>query len=151
MRAIPLPPKTVEVSYGEFVCPRCKRRTRYKHKERVRRRLIFFLPFLGDTIAEYIECQSCRQHLPLTVLRTGLSADDRQMLDALKDKLVSGISIEEAQSMLLVSGVDIPTVTRYVSVAAGIGHKLCPHCNLTFRDEVIKCHKCGRVLPLKDT
>src|SRR4051812_37305438 len=117
---IPLPAKTVEVSYGEFVCPKCKRRTEYKHKERVRRRLIFFLSFLGDTIAEYIECQSCQQRLPLTALRSGLSANDRQMLDALKDKLVSGTPIEEAQSMLLGSGVDLPTVTRFVSVAAGI-------------------------------
>jgi hypothetical protein len=133
------------------VCPRCERRTRYTHKERVRRRLVFFLPFLGDTIAEYIECQSCHQHLPLSVLRSGLSADDRQMLDALKDRLVSGTSIEEAQSILLASGVDLPTVTRYVSVAAGIGHKVCSRCNLTFRDEVIKCHKCGHVLALKDT
>ena len=109
---IPLPAKTVAVSYGEFVCPRCKRRTRYTHKERVRRHLVFFLPFLGDTIAQYIECQSCHQHLPITVLRSGLSEADRLMLDALKDKLLSGISIEEAQSTLLTSGVDLPTVTR---------------------------------------
>jgi hypothetical protein len=101
--------------------------------------------------AEYIECQSCHQHLPLTVLRSGLSEDDRLMLEALKDKFLSGISIEEAQSTLLTSGVDLPTVSRFVSVAAGIAHKLCPRCHLAFRDEVIKCHKCGHVLPSKDT
>ena len=148
--SIALPAKTIEVSYGEFVCPRCERRTKYTHKERVRRRLIVFLPFLGDTIAEYIECQSCHQHFPLTVLRSGLSEADRLMLDALREKLVSGVSMEEVHSSLVASGVDLPTVTRFVSVAAGIAHKICPRCHLTFREEVIKCHKCGHVLPSKN-
>lgn len=150
MHSIPIPPKTVEVSYGEFTCPKCEKRTSYKHKERVRRQLVFFVvPFLGDTIAEYVECQSCRQKFPLDVLRTGISTDIQQILGAIKDKLMLGISIQEAESLLLDSGIDLPTVKRYVSVAAGIAHKKCERCHLTFVDSVPKCNKCGNALPIK--
>lgn len=142
-------PKVVEVSHGEFVCPHCRRTTAFKHKEHVRRGFFLFVPFLGDTIAEYVECQICRQRFPLDVLRSKLSPDVAQVLDNLKAKLQSGTSIEEAESLLIKAGIDLPTVGRCVSVAAGIGHKQCPRCNLTFRDEVLKCHKCGHVLPAK--
>jgi len=147
MRSIPLPAKTVEVSYGQFSCPHCGRLTTYKHKERVKRRAFLFITFLGDTIGEYIECQGCRNRFTLDVLRTGLSTDIQGIIASLKEKLSSGLSIEEVQENLLGSGIDLPTVKRYVSVAAGILHKRCPRCNLRFIDDVHKCHKCGHLLP----
>ena len=139
-------PKTIDVSYGQFICSQCQRNTPYKHKERVQRRFVFFfVPILGDTIAEYIECQVCRSRFPLDVLRSGLSPDIVQILEAIKDKLKSGISTEEAEATLIRAGIDAGTVQRYVTVAAGIGLKRCPRCSLTFRGDVPKCHKCGHV------
>jgi transposase-like protein len=146
---VPIPAKTMEVSYGEFVCPHCKRTTTYKHKERVQRRLINLISFLGETLNEYVECQTCRKRFSMEVLRSGLPQDARQILDALQTKLLAGASIEETEAALIASGIDLRTAKRYVGVAAGIGHKHCPPCGLTFREEVIKCRKCGHVLPGK--
>ena len=146
MRPIPLPAKTVEISYGEFACPNCNEQTVYKHKERVRRRLVFFVPFLGETIAEYAECQRCKSQFPLDVLRAGLASDTQRILSTLAEKLNSGISVEDMQSTLLESGIELQTVKRYVSVAAGISRKRCPECGHSFRTEVMKCKKCRRIL-----
>ena len=144
---LPVPPKTLEVSFGEFVCPTCRRTTTYKHKEQAERRLFHLIPFLGRTLKEYVECQTCMQKFTMDVLRTGLSQDVEQILGALKEKLSSGTSLEEAQTFLTDKGLDARTVKRYVSVAAGIALKHCRRCHLTFRDGVLKCHKCGDPLP----
>lgn len=145
-----LPPKTVIVSHGDFPCPNCRRVVGYKHKQRFQRRLMIFVPFLGDMIEEYIECQVCRAKHPLGVLRSGLDPEVAQILEALKEKLGSGTSIEEVESQLSNSGIDPSTVKRYVSVAAGIGLKRCPNCNLRFKGSVTKCHRCSQVLPPSD-
>src|ERR1039457_5741895 len=144
---IPARPKLLEVSFGEFVCPHCKVTTAYKHKELVKRTLIFCLPVLGETIEEYIECQSCQKHFTLDILREKIAPDIKQMLAVLQQKLSEGTSLKEAESQLLESGFEMTMVKHYVSVAAGINHKKCPRCELTFRSAVIKCHKCGQVLP----
>ena len=144
---IPIPPKKIDVSHGEFPCPGCKQQTTFKHIQRVTRHLVHLIPVLGDVIEEYVECQKCRQKYSTDILRTGLSGDIKQVLDSLKDKLLSGKAIQEVEATLLQSGIDAAHVKRYVSVAAGISHKHCPNCQLTYRDEVMKCHKCGHVLP----
>ena len=110
--------------------------------------MFLVVPFLGETLSEYVECQGCRQKFSLDVLRTGISTDVQQILGAIKDKLALGISIQEAEELLLDSGIDLPTVKRYVSVAAGIAHRKCPRCQLTFVDSVPKCNKCGNALPV---
>jgi hypothetical protein len=79
-------------------------------------------------------------------LRIGLSTDAQRILSSLTEQLKSGISIEEMQSKLLDSGIELKMVKRYVSVAAGISHKQCSQCNRTYRSDVIKCPKCSRVL-----
>jgi len=145
---IPVRPKTQDVSFGEFVCPHCKETTSYKHKERVKRLLLFcFVPVTIGTIGEYVECQRCRQRYNLDILRGKIAPDIEQMLAALQKKLSEGTSIQEAESRLLESGFEMPLVKRYVGIASGIFHKKCPRCILTFRNDVIKCHKCGQVLP----
>jgi hypothetical protein len=146
--AIPIHPKTLEVSFGEFVCPACKVKTAYKHKEKVKRLLLFFLvPIQGGTISEYVECQQCGERFPLGVLRGKIAPDAEQMLAALQQKLLEGTAIQEAESQLLEAGFEKVMVKRYVSVAAGINLKKCVRCELTFRGDVLKCHKCGLALP----
>jgi hypothetical protein len=136
--------KTVEVSYGEFFCTNCGRLTTYQHKQRVKQVLVFFIvPFLGEPIAEYVECQACKHRFPLDALRSQASPELIQILDTLKENLKAGSSMEETQSLLLDRGIDLPTVKRYVSIAAGISHKRCPRCDLRFRSDVFKCNKCG--------
>ena len=147
---IPMSPKTLDVSHGEFVCPHCKVTTPYKHRENVKRRRIFFITFLGETLSEFVECQRCKRRYTLDVLRTGLSPDDMQMLKALQQKLTDGMAIQEAEAQLQASGFEAAMVKRYVGVATGINHKKCVPCGLTYRAEVLKCHKCGHVLPAKN-
>jgi hypothetical protein len=140
--------KTVEVSFGEFHCPKCQRLSTYKHKEEVEKKRFLFISFLGAALSEYLECQACKTRYSLEILRTGVSSDARQILDAIKGKLESGVSLQEAEGQLLDSGIDAGSVKRYVSVAAGIAHRKCLRCELTYIASVHKCHKCGASLPV---
>ena len=140
--------KTLEVSFGEFTCPHCKTTTTYKHMEIVKRAWVFrVMPIDAETLGEYVECQRCHKRFTMEILREKIAPDIRQMLVALQQKLSTGTSIQEAESSLLEAGFELNLVKRYVSIAAGISHKKCPRCILTFRNDVAKCHKCGHVLP----
>lgn len=142
--------KIVDVSFGEFHCPKCARLTTYWHKEKVRKRNIrLFFTILGETLEEFVECQTCKTKYSLEILRAGISADARQVLESLKEKLASGISLQEAETLLSATGAAAGSVKRYVSVAAGIAHRKCPRCQLTYVASVHKCHKCGNSLPEK--
>jgi hypothetical protein len=141
------PSKLIEVSRGEFDCPECRQFRPYIHKERVKRRLVVFVPIMGETIEEYIECQTCRKRFPLTALRTKLSESAEQIIERLRGNLADGQPIEEAESALHDAGMPIGQVKQYMSVAAGIGRKRCPECQLTYRKNVLNCRKCSHRLP----
>jgi hypothetical protein len=147
---IPFGTKTLEISFGEFTCPHCRVTATYKHKERRKRFLLLgIMPILGSSAGEYVECQRCRQQFTMDVLRGKIPPDIEQMIATLQEKLSGGTSIQEAESRLLESGFEPALVKRYVNVAAGIFPKKCPRCALTFRNDVVKCHKCGHVLPCR--
>lgn len=140
--------KTLDVSFGEFLCPHCKATTTYKHKERVKiHRSYMFLTVIGDTLEEYVECLCCKNRYMLDILREKIAPQSGQMLATLRQKLEEGASIQETESKLLESGFEMAMVKRYVSVAAGINLKKCLPCGLTYRGEVTKCRKCGHMLP----
>lgn len=139
--------KIVEISRGEFACPKCRSPVPYRRKERVERSFFHLVPILGDTLEEYIECQTCRQRFPLSVLRVKLPESTEKLIEGLKEKLSAGLSIEEAESSLGEAGMKIGDVKQYISVAAGIGRKRCPECNLTYRKNVLNCRKCSHGLP----
>lgn len=105
------------------------------------------MPILGGVIEEYVECQSCRKRFSLTVLRARIHESAEEVINGLKIKLTDGMPIEEAESRLAEAGMTIGTIKQYVSIAAGIGRRRCPECNLTYRKYVMNCRKCSHSLP----
>lgn len=145
---LPSRPKIPEVSQGDFICPQCRERTHYKHMEWVEcRRFFFVITFLGDTLEQYVECQRCKGKFSVETLRGEIPADQSQILNELQARLRTGTAIEHIEQDLLKAGIDLVIVRRYVSVAVGISRKRCPQGHLSYHHSVIKCTKCGHVLP----
>ena len=146
---LPVREKILEISFGEFMCPHCGVQTKYKHMERAKVERVHGICVTTETIAEYVECQRCKQRYRMDVLRQGMPTDIAQMIEGLRGRLCDGLALQDAERQLLDAGFEFALVKRYVSVAAGINFKKCAPCALTYRAEVMKCSKCGHVLPSK--
>lgn len=145
------PSKVIEASRGEFACPECRQFRPYVHKQRYQRRSFHLVSMLGDLIEEFVECQSCRKRFPMTALRTKMPESAEQIIERLRTNLTDGQPIEEAEGALGEAGMAIGQVKQYMSVAAGIGRKRCPECQLTYRKNVLNCRKCSHRLPEPQT
>lgn len=54
--------REIEVSSGQFHCPKCDDQRPYIHKQVARYFTLFFIPlFKTKTLGEYVECQVCRR------------------------------------------------------------------------------------------
>jgi len=63
--------RQVELSSGQFYCPKCDTTRQYKHKRAARYFTLFFIPlFQIETLGEFVECQSCRQTFSATCWTT---------------------------------------------------------------------------------
>jgi hypothetical protein len=142
------PTKIIEVSSGDFACPKCNAMVPYKLKEKVQvRRFHLFIKVIGETLETFVECQKCEARFTPEVLRRPVPKDLQAMLDGVKGKLSAGTSLQEAEAMFIEAGFELVQAKRYVAVCAGIALRKCVQCGLTYRAEVHRCHKCGNQLP----
>jgi hypothetical protein len=54
--------REIDLASGQFHCPKCDEQRTYIHKQVARYFTLFFIPlFKIKTLAEYVECQTCRR------------------------------------------------------------------------------------------
>lgn len=139
--------KIFEVDEGEFHCPNCRTKAAYRRYEVVRTKRLFIFTFKGETLDTYVVCLKCERTMRDGDLRGRLPADTQALLNGVGQRLKTGAPIEEALTALMHAGMSEVEARRLVNAAAGILHKKCRQCALTYLDTVYSCKKCGHVLP----
>jgi len=146
---IPIPSKVVTKGEGSFFCPSCQRTAKYHIRERVARYLMFFVAVVeGDILEVFVECSDCRMLFPPEFLRK-MVTNDVDIVKAMKERLLAGISTQNVREDLYKSGLDEKTVEKYLRVALGIFPKRCVQCDSTYHSAITKCSRCGVFLPGK--
>jgi hypothetical protein len=139
---------TFEVDRGEFHCPNCRTKTTYRRYEQAEyRRIMFVLKVKGEVLGTFIVCDKCERSMKDEDLRGTLPSDTRILLTALKEKLRTGQSVQDATKALTEAGMIENEAHRLVRAAAGIVLHRCVQCSRTYVDDVAKCAHCGILLP----
>lgn len=139
--------KDFEIGSGEFNCPNCRCKTRYRRFERAEyRRVMFVLTIRGNTLENFIVCEKCERRMKDEDLRSNLPKDTGVILSALKEKLRSGQAIQDASNALIGAGMSEEEARRLVNTAAGILLRKCKACALTYVEAIGTCGKCGSPL-----
>jgi hypothetical protein len=139
--------KDFEIGTGEFHCPNCRCKTRYRRFERATySKVMFVLTIKGETIENFIVCEKCGRRMKDEDIRGNLPQDARVLLVALKEKLKLGQSLQSAAQALMDAGMPEGEARRLAHTAAGIVLRKCAACGRTYVNAATRCEKCGTPL-----
>lgn len=139
--------REIELSSGQFYCPKCDTTRPYKHKRLAKYFTIYFIPlFQIENLGEYIECQVCHQTFKPEVLDYKPPSPAERLLVALRAELESGTPMQIAQRKLINMGMDEDAAKKLVNIAAGERQKTCQNCGFTYRETIALCSNCGNRL-----
>jgi len=139
--------REVEVSSGQFHCPKCGASRLYKRKRRANYFTLYFIPlFQIENLGEVIECQTCRQIYKPDILNYKPPSSAERLLLVIRNELDSGTPIHMAERKLVNSGMDEASAREAVNLAAGDAKKTCQACGYLYRETVTRCSNCGSLL-----
>ena len=139
--------REIELTTGQFNCPKCDAIQPYKRKRVARYFTLFFIPlFPIQTLGEFVECQSCRQTYKPEVLNYKPPSPAERLLFAVRKDLENGIPIHMVQQKLIANGTDQETAQKMIDAATGGNQVKCSKCGFTYLRTINLCANCGNRL-----
>jgi predicted RNA-binding Zn-ribbon protein involved in translation (DUF1610 family) len=139
--------RQIELSVGQFHCPKCDTTRQYKRKRVAQYFTLFFIPlFQIKNLGEFIECQSCHQSYKPEVLTYKPPSPAERLLVTIRKELETGTPIHMVQQKLIANGADQESAKKLTDIAtAGVQVK-CPKCGFSYLGTIKLCTNCGSSL-----
>src|SRR5689334_4379822 len=109
--------RQIELSRGQFYCPRCDTQRQYKHIRVARYFTLFFIPlFQINSLGEYIECQNCHQSFKQEVLSYTPASPAEKLLVAVRKELETGTPVHMVQQKMIANNVGKETAEKLTHI-----------------------------------
>jgi predicted RNA-binding Zn-ribbon protein involved in translation (DUF1610 family) len=139
--------RQIEISSGQFNCPKCDAKRAYKRKRTARYFTLFFIPlFQIQNLGEYVECAFCHQTYKPEVLSYKPQSPTERAVLAIQRELKSGTPLHMVHQKLLNNGVDQQTAIKVIEAITSGSRVKCSKCGFTYLSGVKLCANCGTTL-----
>jgi hypothetical protein len=139
--------REIELSSGQFHCPKCDTTRQYKRKRVARYFTLYFIPlFQIENLGEFVQCQFCHQTYKPEVLNYKPPSPAERLLLAVRSELETGIPIHMVRQKLVANGTDQETANKITDLAAGGVQVKCPKCGFSYLGTIKFCANCGSSL-----
>ena len=139
--------RQIEISSGQFHCPKCDTTRPYKRKRVAQYFTLFFIPlFQIKNLGEFIECQFCHQSYKPEVLSYKPPSPAERLLVTVRKELETGTPIHMVQQKLIANGVDQESAKKLTDLATGGVQVTCSKCGFTYLGTIKLCTNCGSSL-----
>ncbi|MGC1377412.1 MAG: zinc-ribbon domain-containing protein [Anaerolineales bacterium] len=136
--------REIELSSGQFHCPKCDATRAYKRKRAGKYFTLYFIPlFQFENLGEYIVCQTCQQAYKPEVLAYKPPSPAEKLLRAVRSELETGLPLHMAQQKLIAAGMAQEAANRVVEAATAGAQVKCSKCGFTYLGTVKLCANCG--------
>ena len=135
--------RQIELSAGQFHCPKCDVTRPYKQKRVAQYFTLFFIPlFQIKNLGEFVECQFCHQTYKPEVLSYKPPSPAERLLFAVRKELETGTPIHMVQQKLMANGTEQATAQKLTDMATGGVQVKCPKCGLSYLGSIKLCANC---------
>ena len=139
--------RQIELSAGQFHCPKCDVTRPYKQKRVAQYFTLFFIPlFQIKNLGEFVECQFCHQSYKPEVLSYKPPSPAERLLIAVRKELETGTPIHMVQQKLMANGTEQATAQKLTDMATGGVQVKCPKCGFSYLGTIKLCTNCGSSL-----
>jgi len=139
--------RQIELSAGQFHCPKCDVTRPYKQKRVAQYFTLFFIPlFQIKNLGEFVECQFCHQTYKPEVLSYKPPSPAERLLFAVRKELETGTPIHMVQQKLMANGTEQATAQKLTDMATGGVQVKCPKCGFSYLGTIKLCTNCGSSL-----
>ena len=139
--------RQIELSAGQFHCPKCDVTRPYKQKRVAQYFTLFFIPlFQIKNLGEFVECQFCHQTYKPEVLSYKPPSPAERLLIAVRKELETGTPIHMVQQKLMANGTEQATAQKLTDMATGGVQVKCPKCGFSYLGTIKLCTNCGSSL-----
>jgi len=139
--------REIELSAGQFHCPKCDVTRPYKQKRVAQYFTLFFIPlFQIKNLGEFVECQFCHQTYKPEVLSYKPPSPAERLLFAVRKELETGTPIHMVQQKLMANGTEQATAQKLTDMATGGVQVKCPKCGFSYLGTIKLCTNCGSSL-----
>jgi len=139
--------RQIEISSGQFHCPKCDTTRPYKRKRVAQYFTLFFIPlFQIKNLGEFIECQFCHQSYKPEVLSYKPPSPAERLLVTVRKELETGTPIHMVQQKLMANGVDQESAKKLTDLATGGVQVTCSKCGFSYLGTTKLCTNCGSSL-----
>ena len=134
--------------YGQCHCLICRGPRQYTLIKLNRYFTLYFIPIIPlGTVAQAVECHSCRRQFEPDVLSYGPSVPSVESMTAtVNERLSAGRPAEEIQRMMVQAGITIQQSHEVINQVLGGSARTCARCNLHFARSARACSQCGDAL-----
>lgn len=144
--------REIELSSGQFHCPKCDTTRQYKHKRVAKYFTLYFIPlFQTENLGEIVECQFCHQTYKPEVLSYEPPSPADKILLAVRSELETGVPLHMVQQKLIAYGASQETANEIVEIATGGVQVKCSKCGFSYLGTVKLCANCGNRLALSQS
>jgi predicted RNA-binding Zn-ribbon protein involved in translation (DUF1610 family) len=139
--------REIELSSGQFHCPKCDTIRQYKHKRAAKYFTLYFIPlFQTENLGEFVECQFCHQTYKPEVLNYKPPSPAERLLLAVRNELETGVPMHMVQQKLIANGIDQEAANKIVEIATAGAQVKCSKCGFSYLGTVKLCANCGNNL-----
>ena len=139
--------RQIELSAGQFHCPKCDVTRPYKQKRVAQYFTLFFIPlFQIKNLGEFVECQFCHQTYKPEVLSYKPPSPAERLLFAVRKELETGTPIHMVQQKLMANGTDQANAKKLTDAATGGVQVKCSKCGFLYLGSIKLCTNCGSSL-----
>ena len=139
--------RELELSSGQFHCPKCDALRQYKHKRVAQYFTLFFIPlFQIKSLGEFVECQSCHQSYKPEILNYKPPSPAERLLFTVRKELETGTPIHMVQQKLIANGADQESAKKLTDIATGGVQVKCSKCGFSYLRTIKLCTNCGSSL-----
>ena len=139
--------RQIELSSGQFHCPKCDMTRLYKRKRVAQYFTLFFIPlFQIKNLGEFVECQSCQQSYKPEVLSYKAPSPAERLLVMVRKELETGTPIHMVQQKLIANGMDQESAKKLTDIATSGVQVKCSKCGFAYLGTIKLCTNCGSSL-----
>jgi zinc-ribbon family len=135
---------------GQFHCPFCRSPRQYTLIKLNRYFTLYFFPIIPlGTVAQTVECQTCRRQFEPEVLSLGPSArgsGQEALFATVADQLTAGCSAQEVHGMMVQAGISAQQSQDVLNQVLSGAARHCARCNLHYAKTARACGMCGDAL-----
>ena len=137
-----------QAEYGQFHCPVCQGQRQYTLIKLNRYFTLYFIPLIPlGTVAQAVECHSCRRQFEQDVLTYNPGVPSAEKIYAtVAEQLTAGRPAEEIQGMMVQAGMSPQQSQELINLVLSGAARTCARCNLHFAKSARACSQCGDAL-----